>query len=67
MQFNLTAFILNPLVLLFFTMVLGNLFGQINFRKFKFGITGTLFVGCGIGYLGVRTKTWTRKHHREEE
>ena len=33
MQFNLTAFILNPLVLLFFTMVLGNLFGQINFRK----------------------------------
>ncbi len=51
MQFNLTAFILNPLVLLFFTMVLGNLFGQINFRKFKFGITGTLFVGCGIGYF----------------
>ena len=51
MQFNLIAFIFNPLVLLFATMALGNLFGELKFRKFKFGITGTLFIGLGIGYF----------------
>jgi putative transport protein len=51
MKFDLIAFFLNPLVLLFVTMVLGNLFGELQFKKFKFGITGTLFVGLGIGYF----------------
>ena len=54
MQFNIVAFILNPLVLLFLTMALGNLFGELKFRKFKFGITGTLFVGLVIGYFLTR-------------
>ena len=54
MQFNLIAFIFNPLVLLFATMALGNLFGELKFRKFKFGITGTLFIGLGIGYFLTR-------------
>ena len=54
MQFNLIAFIFNPLVLLFATMALGNLLGELKFRKFKFGITGTLFIGLGIGYFLTR-------------
>lgn len=54
MQFNVVAFFLNPLVLLFLTMALGNLFGELKFRKFKFGITGTLFVGLVIGYFLTR-------------
>lgn len=54
MQFNVIAFFLNPLVLLFLTMALGNLFGELKFRKFKFGITGTLFVGLAIGYFLTR-------------
>ena len=45
MQFDLVGFFLNPLVLLFLTMALGNMFGELQFKKFKFGITGTLFVG----------------------
>ena len=48
MQFNLIAFIFNPLVLLFATMALGNLFGERKFRKFKFGISGTLFIWLGM-------------------
>ena len=51
MQFDLVGFIFNSLVLLFFTMTLGNLFGDIKFRKFNFGITGTLFIGLIVGYF----------------
>ena len=51
MDFNFVAFFFNPLVLLFFTMTLGNLFGELKIGKFKFGITGTLFVGLVIGYF----------------
>ena len=51
MQFDVVGFIFNSLVLLFFTMTLGNLFGDIKFRKFNFGITGTLFIGLFIGYF----------------
>ena len=51
MHFDLIGFIFNSLVLLFFTMTLGNLFGDIKFRKFNFGITGTLFIGLFVGYF----------------
>ena len=51
MHFDLIKFIFNSLVLLFFTITLGNLFGDIKFRKFNFGITGTLFIGLFIGYF----------------
>lgn len=51
MHFNFTSFIFNPLVLVFLTMTLGNMFGNIKFKKFSFGITGTLFVGLVIGYF----------------
>ena len=51
MQFDVVGFIFNSLVLLFFTMTLGNLFGDIKFRKFNFGITGTLFIGLFVGYM----------------
>jgi len=51
MQFDVVGFIFNSLVLLFFTMTLGNLFGDIKFRKFNFGITGTLFIGLFVGYF----------------
>ena len=51
MDFNFVAFFFNPLVLLFLTMTLGNLFGELKIGKFKFGITGTLFVGLVIGYF----------------
>lgn len=54
MHFDLTSFILNPLVLVFLTMTLGNIFGNIKFKKFSFGITGTLFVGLVIGYFLTR-------------
>ena len=39
MQFDLVGFFLNPLVLLFLTMALGNMFGELQFKKFKFGST----------------------------
>lgn len=32
----------------------GEPFGELKFRKFKFGITGTLFIGLGIGYFLTR-------------
>ena len=51
MHFDLVGFIFNSLVLLFFTMTLGNLFGDIKFKKFNFGITGTLFIGLFVGYF----------------
>lgn len=51
MEFNLTAFIFNPFVLIFLVMTLGNLFGRIKFGRFNFGITGTLFVGLLVGYF----------------
>ncbi|AYZ74001.1 hypothetical protein EGX98_08155 [Fusobacterium necrophorum] len=51
MHFDVVSFFLNSLVLLFITMTLGNLFGNIKFRKFNFGITGTLFIGLIIGYF----------------
>ena len=51
MHFDAVDFIFNSLVLLFFTMTLGNLFGDIKFRKFNFGITGTLFIGLFVGYF----------------
>ena len=51
MHFDAVGFIFNSLVLLFFTMTLGNLFGDIKFRKFNFGITGTLFIGLFVGYF----------------
>ena len=51
MQFNLTGFIFNALVILFFTMTVGNLFGEIKIKKFNFGIAGTLFIGLGVGYF----------------
>ena len=51
MHFDLIGFMFNSLVLLFFTMTLGNLFGDIKFRKFNFGITGTLFIGLFVGYF----------------
>ena len=47
MQFNLIAFIFNPLVLLFATMALGNLFGELKFRKFKFAGSPAL---CSSGW-----------------
>jgi Predicted permease len=51
MDFNVVACAFNPLVLLFLTMTLGNLFGELKIGKFKFGITGTLYVGLVIGYF----------------
>lgn len=51
MEFNLTAFVFNPFVLIFLVMTLGNLFGRIKFGRFNFGITGTLFVGLIVGYF----------------
>jgi len=51
MHFDVVGFIFNSLVLLFFTMTLGNLFGNVKFRKFNFGITGTLFIGLFVGYF----------------
>lgn len=51
MRFDLQAFLLNPFVIVFFTMVVGNLFGKIKFGSFKFGIAGTLFVGLVIGVV----------------
>lgn len=51
MHFDTTSFLMNSFVLLFFTMTLGNMFGNIKFKKFNFGITGTLFIGLIVGYF----------------
>ncbi len=51
MKFDFIGFILNPLVLIFLTMTLGNIFGNIKIKKFSFGITGTLFIGLIVGYI----------------
>ncbi|GAH60787.1 unnamed protein product, partial [marine sediment metagenome] len=40
MQFNLTAWIMNPFVLMLITVFLGMLFGKIKFSKFTFGVSG---------------------------
>jgi len=54
MQFNLTAWIMNPFVLMMITVFLGMLFGKIKFGKFTFGVSGCLFVGLVIGWWVYR-------------
>lgn len=54
MQFNLTAWIMNPFVLMMITVFLGMLFGRIKFGKFTFGVSGCLFVGLIIGWWVYR-------------
>lgn len=54
MQFNLTAWIMNPFVLMMITVFLGMLFGRIKFGKFIFGVSGCLFVGLIIGWWVYR-------------
>ncbi len=50
MQFNLTAWIMNPFVLMLITVFLGMLFGKIKFGKFTFGVSGCLFFGLFLGW-----------------
>lgn len=54
MQFNLVAWIMNPLILMMITVFLGMLFGKIKFGKFTFGVSGCLFVGLVIGWWVYR-------------
>ncbi|MEA1974578.1 MAG: hypothetical protein U9N10_03335 [Bacillota bacterium] len=53
MKFDLISWIMNPFVLMFFSVVSGLLFGKIKFGKFKFGISGTLFSGLLIGWAVI--------------
>ncbi len=55
MKFNAIAWLLNPYILMFVSVLTGLLFGKIKFGKFSFGLSGTLFTGLLIGWytLGV--------------
>ncbi len=53
MKFNLTAWILNPFILMFLSVFIGMLFGKIKFGKFNFGVSGTLFSGLIIGWWAL--------------
>jgi putative transport protein len=50
MDFNITAWIMNPFVLMFITILSGMLFGKLQFGKFSFGISGCLFTGLIVGW-----------------
>ncbi len=54
MSFSLSGWIMNPFVLMFFAVFTGLLFGKIQFGKFNFGISGTLFTGLVIGWFAMR-------------
>ncbi len=54
MKFNFVSLCMNPLVLTFFAIATGLIFGKVKFRKFSFGISGTLFTGLVIGYFAVQ-------------
>lgn len=54
MKIDLIAWIMNPFVLMFVSVVIGLLFGRIRFGKFNFGISGTLFSGLVVGWGVVK-------------
>ena len=41
-----------PILTLFVVIGLGYLLGEINFRGFRLGVAGVLFMGLAIGSLG---------------
>lgn len=51
MEFNLTAWFLNPFVLLFAASLSGLIFGKMGIGRFKFGVSGALFTGLIFGKL----------------
>lgn len=50
MKFDLVAWLLNPYILMFISVVTGLLFGKVKFGKFSFGSSGALFTGLVIGW-----------------
>jgi len=54
MLFDLTKYLLNPFVLMFFAVLTGMIFGKVRFGKFNFGVSGTLFTGLIIGWAVVK-------------
>lgn len=54
MVFDLGKWIMNPFVLMFLAVFSGMMFGKVRFKKFNFGVSGTLFTGLLIGWLVVR-------------
>lgn len=51
MKFEFMNLLLNPLMLMFFSIGSGLIFGKVKFGKFKFGTSGALFTGLVIGYF----------------
>jgi len=49
-KFDIIGLMLNPFILMFVTVGLGLLFGEIRFGKFSFGTSGGLFVGLLMGW-----------------
>ncbi len=54
MVFELSKWLMNPFVLMFFAVFTGMIFGKIKFGKFSFGVSGTLFTGLVIGWGVVK-------------
>lgn len=50
MSFPIAEFIFSPFVLIFVTIFLGMMFGNIKIKNFSFGGAGPLFVGLAIGW-----------------
>ncbi len=48
---SITNIITNPLVLLFFSIVLGQFLGKLEYKSFKLGSSGGLFVGIVLSYM----------------
>lgn len=60
-KFDAVGLLLNPFVLMFFTIALGLLFGKIKFARFSFGTSGALFVGLAVGWMvyGLAQKVYS--------
>lgn len=50
MKFEFLDLLMNPFMLMFFSIGTGLLFGKIKFGKFSFGSSGALFTGLVIGW-----------------
>lgn len=51
---NLTELLSSPLLLMFCSVFIGQLIGRINYKNFKLGSSGCLFVGIFLSYFATK-------------
>lgn len=54
MRFDIPSIIMDPFILMFFTVSTGLLFGKIKIKRFGLGVSGTLFTGLLTGWAIYR-------------